>query len=198
MWDIRLNLNKKNSGFWCGFLVLIFCTTLLAESPEALIPLKNKGIMLVEKEMIRLPHKKNKTSYRALLFLEDYLLNNGLSQVTMKILHELIKMRDITKDLKKKAFLDCEAWRVLDHDLKNYENRELLEQLKQKRNFSTADHIRFRKIVSEKVSDCIKHIGKNWMWQGAPYTDMQYDIQAENAIKSVESYLILKKIESKK
>ena len=169
-----------------------------AHAQEAVPPIQNKGLLLIEKEMIRLSdykqtwEKKEKNKYRALLFLEDYFLNQGLTSWSMKVLHKVVTMRENTSDLKKKAFLDCEAWRVLDHDLKNYENKTLVEDLLAKRKYAKQDHKRYRAFASDKVASCIGFIHHNWKWVGQDYKDVLYDVKAKNALQSVRTYLRVK------
>ncbi|OGQ17296.1 MAG: hypothetical protein A3B70_03710 [Deltaproteobacteria bacterium RIFCSPHIGHO2_02_FULL_40_11] len=189
-----------------AFYFLIFSVCALMNFPAQAVedivkePLKNAGLMLIEKEMLRLsdaPKKAwseaEKTKYRALLFLEDYFLNRGVSSWTMRVMHRLIKMRDNTDDLKKKAFLECEAWRILDHDLKNNEKKELLQKLKEKRKYSHQDHVLFRKITSDKVSACIDYIDSKWVWTGPEYKDHLYDVKTQNAISATQSLIKLKR-----
>jgi len=200
MWAIRLILSS--------ILICVVCFSgeLNAQTKSALLSLNNYGLFLIEKEMIRLIGDKDKKelttktkeTYRSLFLLEDYFLNNGFQERTMKIVHEIVKMRDVTKDLKKKAFLECEAWRVLDHGLKNHENKELIGKLKKRRKYSRMDHIRFRQFMSDKVSSCIKYIGKDWVWVGPSYKDASFDLRAKNAVKSVQSYILFEHIGKKK
>ncbi len=181
------------------FLSVVSAPVLFAEE-DILIPIFNEGILLVEKEMIRVSEEQRKSKspkkdkdYKALLFLEDYFLNGGVTPWSMKVLHQLIKMREAASDLKQKAFLDCEAWRVLDHDLKNYEKKELIKTLKIKRNFTNEDHLGFRKYASRKVSKCIVFISKEWIWTGPEYQDIQFDVKARNAVDSVKSTYVIYK-----
>lgn len=189
-----LNLSKKFLIFYFVVVLSFLAKNIFAE--EALDPMSNQGLLLIEKEMIKLSDQQkkevNKKTYRSLLLLENYFLKGGLTDRAMKIVHQMVRMRDGTKDLKKKAFLECEAWRVLDHDLKNYEDRELIEGLKGEKGFTTEDHILFRKFVSKKVSSCIDYISTDWHWKGPEYQDMSYDVKAFHAVKTVQSYLLLK------
>src|SRR3990167_8484546 len=199
MQALKLSLNK--GSLLLLFLSLIICSLPsipLAQAEEAVAPVQNKGLLLIEKEMIRLSDSKTKWSksdkanYRALLFLEDYFLNQGLTSWSMKVLHKVVSMRDNTSDLRKKAFLDCEAWRVLDHDLKNYENKTLIQELVEKRKYTKKDHKRYRDFSSDKVASCIGFIHHNWKWVGQEYKDVLYDIKARNALQSVQTYLRVK------
>lgn len=202
----RIHLNFIN--IFAAISVLFFCgvasaPVLLAQGKaedDILIPIFNKGILLVEKEMIRVSEEQRKSKslkkdkdYKALLFLEDYFLNGGVTPWSMKVLHQVVEMREAAPDLKQKAFLDCEAWRVLDHDLKNYEKKELIETLKTKRNFTKEDHIRFRKYASRKVSKCVVFISKEWIWTGPEYEDISFDVKARNAVDSVKSTYVIYK-----
>jgi len=186
-------------------IVMFAPLTIRAQSEEVSQPLYNKGLLLIEKEMLRLsdiPKKSwsesEKNQYRALLFLEDYFLNRGVTPWTMKVLHRLIKMRDNTQDNYKKAFLECEAWKVLDHDLKNNENKDLIQNLMDKRKFTKKDHVMFRKMASAKVSSCIGFIGTNWSWKGPAYADLLYDVKTRNAIESVKTSVKIREISSEK
>lgn len=169
-----------------------------AQAQEAVPLIQNKGMLLIEKEMIRLSDykqtwgKKEKDTYKALLFLEDYFLNRGVTSWSMRVLHKVVTMRENTSDLKKKAFLDCEAWRVLDHDLKNYENKSLVEDLIIKRKYTKKDHQRYRDFSSDKVVSCIGFIHHHWKWVGQDYKDVLYDVKAKNALHSVRTYLRVK------
>ena len=202
----RIHLNFIN--IFAAILILFFCRVgllpvLLAEGEakeDILIPIFNKGILLIEKEMIRISEEQRKSKslnkdkdYKALLFLEDYFLNGGVTPWSMKVLHQVVEMREAAPDLKQKAFLDCEAWRVLDHDLKNYEKKELIETLKTKRNFRNEDRIRFRKYTSRKVSKCVVFISKEWIWTGPGYEDISFDVKARNAVDSVKSTYVIYK-----
>ena len=196
MQALKLSLNK--GSLLLLFLSLTFCFLPPLLAQEAVPPIQNKGLLLIEKEMIRLSDSKTKWSksdkanYRALLFLEDYFLNKGMTSWSMKVLHKVISMRDNTSDLRKKAFLDCEAWRVLDHDLKNYENKTLIQELVEKRKYTKKDHKRYRDFSSDKVASCIGFIHHNWKWVGQEYKDVLYDIKARNALQSVQTYLRVK------
>lgn len=110
----------------------------------------------------------------------------------MKVLHKVVSMRDNTSDLRKKAFLDCEAWRVFDHDLKNYENKTLIQELMAKRKYTKKDHKHYRDFSSDKVASCIGFIHHNWKWVGQEYKDVLYDVKARNALQSVQTYLRVK------
>lgn len=175
------------------FLSVSLCSPLVWAEEDILIPIFNKGLLLIEKEMIRVQSPKAQKDYKGLLFLEDYFLNGGVNSRSMKIMHQLIRMRETAEDLRQKAFLDCEAWRVLDHDLKNYTKKALIERLKIKRKFTKDDHIRFRRYVSNKVSACIPHISNEWIWIGPAYQDIPLDVKAQSAVDSVKAtYVILK------
>ena len=175
------------------FLFFLVATGWGKETVE-LDPLYNHGLFLIEKEMIKSKASavQKPESYQSLLFLEDYFVNGGMSEKAMKVLHQIVQMRDVSPDLKKKAFLECEAWRAMDHDLKNNENKVLVQKLKMKRKFSDGSHVNFRKIVSEKVFSCLDYIGKDWVWLGPDYQEAQYDVKAKNAVESVRAYLLLK------
>lgn len=170
-----------------------------SETDNVLNPLTNRGLLQIEKEMIRMKKDKSReptsqkkiNHYKAWLMLETYFLKKGFTDKAMKMAHQAILMRETTKDLKKKAFLDCESWRILDHDLKNYEKKELVNKLKSNNKFTNHDHLLFRKLVSKKVSKCIVHIRSNWIWNGPMYEDEKMDIKARNAVETVRSYLIL-------
>lgn len=192
-------MQRLHSHFIEIAVLLFLCGTVRAEE-DLLIPIFNKGLLLIEKEMIRVSEQlrtakspKAQKEYKALLFLEDYFLNGGINRRSMKIVHQIINMRETAEDLRQKAFLDCEAWRVLDHDLKNYTKKELIERLKAKRKFTKEDHLRFRRYVSNKVSTCIRHISNEWVWMGPAYQDIPLDVKARSAVDSVKAtYVILK------
>ena len=185
------------SAFILFFIFSVFFS-ISSHAEEVLSPIQNKGLLLIEKEMIRLSDhkqkwgKSEKANYRALLFLEDYFLNKGITPWSLKVLHKLVIMRDNTTNLRKKAFLDCEAWRVLDYDLKNYENKTLIEQLIEKRKYTKKDYKRYRDFSSDKVASCIGFIHSNWTWIGQEYKDSLYDVKARNALQSVQMYLRVK------
>lgn len=204
----HFNLNKCLFGCLIGVMVFFFFTVICAQNRQSLDPLANNGLLLIEKEMIKFSdrvseetkgkspemwNEENKVTYRSLLFLEDYFLNDGITSGALKLTHLIINMREATPDLKKKAFLECEAWRVLDYDFKNHENKELIEILRRERNYSKEDHVRFRQILSDRVSSCIRYIATHWAWNGPDYADELYDIKARNAVETVRSYVIFKK-----
>lgn len=188
-------------------LILYWISPTQAQDLTSITPLNNRGLYLIEKEMIRFSDEVSKTSsekrdktqwsqeekatYKSLLFLEDYFLNGGIGRRARKMLHSVIKMRDFTPDLNKKAFLDCEAWRILDHDLKNNENTRLIQKLRQSREYTQAEHVLFRAYVSKKVSGCLPYITTSWTWSGPEYEDQLYDLKARNAVKTVQTYSIL-------
>ncbi len=186
-------------------MIVLFATSAAADmtTNQALDSIRSNGLLLIEKEMIRLSDVPKRTwkieeqkAYRSLLFLEEYYISRGISSWSMKVLHSLISMRDNTPDLKKKAFLECEAWRVLDYDLKNNEKIDLIRSIMDKRKFSNEDHMRFRKFTSDKVSSCVSFISTQWTWLGRDYTDLLYDIKAKNALDAVKSYVKMRSVSS--
>lgn len=205
MWDLSLNFIKR--FIVVGFLILLFPSFLGAQSSmEIKDPHQNMGFLLIQKELLRESDKpKNKwtiqeqQNYRGWLFLEAYFLKNGIDPWSMKVVHriETMKRNILIPDDSRKAFLECEAWRVLDYSLKNNEKKELVQELI-KEKFTRKDYIYSRQKVSYKVSQCIDYIDTNWTWKGPPYTqkEVQYDIKAKNMVESMKTYIKIKNANS--